>query len=438
VKSLTLCLTSILCIAGAASAAEMDRDGSAETGNCVIGDCRGGAPADPNPGVRGPAIDNCINYQDYFHLEGSTGVPGDAYDMAMDGAHACVAIGDDGLQVIDVTDPGQPRLLSRKDTPGFARGVALAGPYAYVADNSALLVIDLMTPRAPRIVGSVDLGGCAGAVAVSGGYAYVVHASCASLDVIDISDPESPQIVSQLSTGAASDVAVSGNYAYLAGDDGLRVLDVTDPLHPTIVGSVAMPAPSSGLAVSESHAYVAVGNFGLQVVDVGNPENPWIAGSVDTALPALNVAVSGSHVYVGEEDAPDAALQIVDVANPLAPRVVDGIAGHDINARGVAISGSVVGFTFENHYVQGSGIWLLDGTNPMPPPLLGRLSMPGGSVTDMAISGDLGYAIARVAGESELQVLDLTDPQNPEILGVSPVMQSSPLMVTEFSPPSRT
>ncbi len=54
------------------------------------------------------------------------------------------------------------------------------------------------------------------------------------------------------------DVAVSGTYAYVAdGASGLQVIDITNPASPQIVGSVDTPGYAMGVAVSGTYAYVA-------------------------------------------------------------------------------------------------------------------------------------------------------------------------------------
>ncbi|MEW6041214.1 MAG: hypothetical protein AB1633_06800, partial [Elusimicrobiota bacterium] len=55
------------------------------------------------------------------------------------------------------------------DTPGFACGVAISGNYAYVADwDSGLQVIDIANPASPQLVGSYDTPDWANSVAISG------------------------------------------------------------------------------------------------------------------------------------------------------------------------------------------------------------------------------------------------------------------------------
>ncbi len=65
-----------------------------------------------------------------------------------------------GLQVIDISDPANPTLVGTYDTPGYARGVAVSGDHAFVADgDSGLQVIDISDPANPTLVGTYDTPG---------------------------------------------------------------------------------------------------------------------------------------------------------------------------------------------------------------------------------------------------------------------------------------
>jgi len=61
-------------------------------------------------------------------------------------------------------------------------------------------------------------------------------------------------------------VAISGSHAYVAdGVAGLQVIDITDPASPQLVGGVDTPGEAFGVAISGSHAYVADYDAGLQI-----------------------------------------------------------------------------------------------------------------------------------------------------------------------------
>lgn len=73
------------------------------------------------------------------------------------------------LQVIDIADLSQPRLLVSIETPGVAQSLAMSLPYLYLADREAgLRVYDITVPLEPRFVESVQFGAHAVDVTVSG------------------------------------------------------------------------------------------------------------------------------------------------------------------------------------------------------------------------------------------------------------------------------
>ena len=116
----------------------------------------------------------------------------------------------------------------------------------------------------------------------------------------------------------AQDVAISGSHAYVADwDAGLQVIDIADPASPQLVGGVDTPGYAYGVAISGSHAYVADGPpGGLQVIDITAPASPQLVGSVDTPGAACGVAISGSHAYVVDRGA---GLQVLARGAGLAP-----------------------------------------------------------------------------------------------------------------------
>jgi hypothetical protein len=106
-------------------------------------------------------------------------------------------------------------------------GVVVSGHYAYVANGDAgLQVIDVSNPASPQPVGGYDSGGwSASGVAVSGHYAYV--ADFTGLHVIDVSDPAQPRRVGGNSAFNAFDVTIAGNKVFVtAGAEGLMILDL--------------------------------------------------------------------------------------------------------------------------------------------------------------------------------------------------------------------
>jgi hypothetical protein len=65
-----------------------------------------------------------------------------------------------GLAVVDVTDPAAPRLAARTEAIADARGLHVARTYAYVAaGKQGLVIVDVEKPEQPRIDQVFDAGG---------------------------------------------------------------------------------------------------------------------------------------------------------------------------------------------------------------------------------------------------------------------------------------
>ncbi|MCP4632535.1 MAG: hypothetical protein GY855_06375, partial [candidate division Zixibacteria bacterium] len=124
------------------------------------------------------------------------------------------------------------------NTSGYAKGVYISDTTAYVADGSSgLQIIDVSDPESPSFLGSYDTSGYAEGVYISGTTAYVADAS-SGLQIIDVSDPESPSFLGNYNTsGYAEGVYISGTTAYVAdGSSGLQIIDVSNPESPSFLG----------------------------------------------------------------------------------------------------------------------------------------------------------------------------------------------------------
>jgi hypothetical protein len=130
-------------------------------------------------------------------------------------------------------------LTSNFNTPGEANDVVIVGTLAYVADGLAgLQIIDISNPTTPQLIGSIDTPGKTRGVDVSGNYAVLAEGSPSiAVRVVDITDPASPQIIGNLTQQQeVIDVSVRGNFAYIAEwFGGLKIVDFSNPSSPVVV-----------------------------------------------------------------------------------------------------------------------------------------------------------------------------------------------------------
>ena len=139
--------------------------------------------------------------------------------------HSYAYVADDicGLRIINISNPLNPFEVGYYDTPGVVFGVFVNNSYAYLADGGSLRIVNIVNPSSPIEVGQCDMS-CASDVCVSGSYAYIADWSF-GLRIIDISSPTNPYEVGHYnSSGHPWSVYLLNSYVYIADDwDGLQI-----------------------------------------------------------------------------------------------------------------------------------------------------------------------------------------------------------------------
>jgi len=248
----------------------------------------------------------------------SVTLPGNVVAVDAPYGCACAAIGESGVQVIDVYDPCSPVLGGVCDPPppSWTYRVAVSGTMAYVSDiNRGLLLVDVLMPDAPSLVSTYPTAEYPRDIVISGDYALLAVGS-AGLQIMDVYDSRFPAPVGWCDTpGSASGLAVpGGRYVYVAdGVAGLQVIDASDPRSPILVGGCNTPGDAASVAVSARYAYVADMDAGLQIIDIHDPCSPTLVGRYDTPGITYDVAVSGKYIYTSDTSG---GLVILQVAWP--------------------------------------------------------------------------------------------------------------------------
>ena len=172
---------------------------------------------------------------------------------------------------------------------------------------------------------------------------------------------------------------------------------------PTALGYVLIPGHANDVDVSGNYAYVAAGGTGLQVVDVSNHTAPRIVAALDTDGNANDVRIVGSYAYVADGSA---GLKIIDISNPLAPHLTGSLATGGEALDVVVASGRA-------YIACGSaGLKIADVSNPASPVLLGGVDTPG-----TARGVDVSGSTAVVADNGPTLFIDVSAPAAPVILG---------------------
>lgn len=161
-----------------------------------------------------------------FVSRGTYGTHGSAA-VVVHGTIAYLADNHYGLQVVDVSDPDNPGLLTTVPTLGPASDVEIDGSHVYVSTEEGLAIFDISTPHTPILQGSRQIHRFPPDLEVSNGWAYLAL-EAGRLAILDVRNPDDIEVLATYhAAGYVYDVEVNGSLLYLATDNGLHILRVT-------------------------------------------------------------------------------------------------------------------------------------------------------------------------------------------------------------------
>jgi hypothetical protein len=100
-----------------------------------------------------------IGSADDVNVEFASHFGGIVSDVAVAGNYAYIGQGQD-LVVLDITDVSNPSEVGKVITPSIVIGIELAGNYAYIATgDDGLVMLDITNPSGPAFAGSYDTDG---------------------------------------------------------------------------------------------------------------------------------------------------------------------------------------------------------------------------------------------------------------------------------------
>ena len=216
-----------------------------------------------------------------------------------------------GIYMVDLNMPVEIMQASTLSLPASPRGIAFAGPHAYVTTGySGLRVLDIRNPVAVAEIGHAETALEAGRVALAGDYAFVAERGTNSeldfgwgnVEVFDISQPNNPRQLASFDTGSQTlsgwvkDLAVSGDYAYvLVNYSGLEIFDVSEPSNPVYVEKIILPFMAQRISLRGRYALISDWAGSLLIVDIGDPQRPALVKSIYEEYSSIeDFSMSGS------------------------------------------------------------------------------------------------------------------------------------------------
>jgi hypothetical protein len=249
-----------------------------------------------------------------------------------------------------------------------------------------------------------------GRMVAQGDLVYLYAAPEGGLRILDLSQGEDPVMVGSWEgiRNTLGPMAISGDYLYVTGPDGLWVLNVSDPNGVEIV-SVSGANAGLDIAIKDSVGFIpAYGGGRIFTIDLRDPANPNRFGTIETWLYSFMVEVKVDFLYsIGVSmDEEGSSLSIVDIRDPFNHQFLVEYPMRVILTTVTARDTLVCLGT------QRSQLLIVSAADPRNPDWIATCDLPA-VPTQIVIQDTVAY----VSSERGLHMVNISDPAHPEYIG---------------------
>lgn len=346
------------------------------------------------------------------------GPVGSFEDVQVVGDVAYVAALAGGVIILDVSDPEAITEITTF-VPGSPIGLFVADDLLATAQRSQGVELwDVSDPANPVFLSSFEGGFDNLDVHIDGDILYVA-AGVNGLRIHDISNPSAPVFLASLPFGRLRTLDLEGDLLVLVdeGASTMPVVDVSDPAAPVLMGTfTSLPNNAFDVDLDGSYAYLAAYENGVLAVDVSDPSNPTFTGGLSLPGLTLCVDVAGDRLHAaGSASTNTGQLAVLDLSNRGQPTLAAPIATYPGFDYRMDVVGDVA-ITAKRFF--GASALRVNFAN-VPFSVASR--SPGAFAIDVAVHGGRAY----LGTSGTLEILDVSDVDNPVVLGGHPSFTGS-------------
>ncbi|MCK5184697.1 MAG: hypothetical protein KAQ95_10345, partial [Candidatus Heimdallarchaeota archaeon] len=309
---------------------------------------------------------------------------------------------DYGLEIFNTTDIANPMKIGEYSGIGYVNDIAVQDNYIYVTRGSyGFTIFDVTDPYHPFYNTRIySLSGYEYLrLFVEGNYAYALVMD--GFEIIDISDPNNPYVVSYYSELDmwVEDIWGDGEHIYLTSFERLLILDVTDPYNPIKISEHYEWGLCFQVRYSNDFLFINGGWEGLKIIDVSDILNPILVDVLTIAQYTWGIGMDETTIVTASMEY--SAIEIFDVTNPLAASKTG-----DFKFGSSSLALDIFGdYCFLANYLD--GLMVLDISDPSQPSVLSVFNE--GGALDVVVDDTYIYLAAYQGG---FKILDWSDPVN--------------------------
>jgi len=243
---------------------------------------------------------------------------------------AYVADFTDGLEIINVSDPSNPvKIGSYKINNMYTTAIKVFGDFAYVGDiHHGLFKLNIVNLSDPVKVDSIPFYSCP-KIDISSDYLITINHQ-EHYSGLEIRDPlnltkfgtYTPAATDFISPVIQENLVIVVNHHENTGE--AQIINISDPRNPVLVSKYKGGAVAQECFVKEDLLFVPCSDAGVDIVDISNPAQPTKIGSYsDNSGVAIALCVKDNIAYVA--DGPD-GLEIIKLSIEENDKEVNGFS----------------------------------------------------------------------------------------------------------------
>ncbi len=334
-----------------------------------------------------------------------------AQSIALSNGHLYVADEKKGVIVFDVRDPENPIRVSEYSL-GAVNDLKLIDGYLYVTSfDFGMYVLAISETTTLTLVGYYPMYEAPSRLSVYDNELLFIIVSPAGFEVVDISNPESPKMVSRYvgSSGVSSvyDVVRVGEYAFLSTIfHGISILDVSDVSNPKNVTAIATDNAARDLSIYNGYLIVNDGLSDMIAFNISNPLAPVRISTFDESWGySYKSTINGTNAFLSS----NMGVIVVNVSDIASPKLVSNFSFYDL-LLSMALDKDLLFISDINH-----GIVVFNVSDPLDPKFISEYD-PGAVQYSKIILDARRKILYASSAYSEIEVLNVTDSNNVSLL----------------------
>lgn len=324
------------------------------------------------------------------------------WDMASDGDYLYVN-SQSFIDAFDISSPAEPvKLTNSLLLRDFAYETQVRNNRLFIANNSGMQVIDFSDPMNPREEGSLSSASTGFTIQVSGNYAYL--GGKFGLIIIEANSLSPYQLqYSDKSLRGAWGIQSTGTGLYVSAAGSVYKLSEADPSQRTLIVPSELFGPIYEFEVVGSDLYAHFSGY-MSRIDISDPSNPVLLATAEdgyTNYTVRDIKQSDNYIYVNSNN----SFQIFDVSQTSEISLIQTMVPENSQIfRSFDIADSFL------YLSDGQKVSVFDIATPSSPVLADTLDTRNEQI---AISNGLAY----IAGSWGLQIYNISNPANPVQIG---------------------